>query len=144
MSVDDFAFLVLVGNILPITMQWHLEIFGMQVCVGQCWTPIGSDKKRSVPSPSRHGGIPLRILWILAPFWVCRNTPFWDSNFSPPCGHLAASYLFAHEEPGPKLQVLHLDMSLRTCLLSHEPWGLPLLPRATMGPTSGLPILAIL
>ena len=28
-------------------------------------------------------------------------TPFWDPNFTPPCGHLAAPYLSAHEEPGP-------------------------------------------
>ena len=28
-------------------------------------------------------------------------TPFWDPNFTPPCGQLAAPYLFAHEEPGP-------------------------------------------
>ena len=29
-------------------------------------------------------------------------TPFWDPNFTPPCGQLAASYLYAHREPGPK------------------------------------------
>ena len=28
-------------------------------------------------------------------------TPFWDPNFTPPCGHLAAPYLFAHRELGP-------------------------------------------
>ena len=28
-------------------------------------------------------------------------TPFWDPNFSPPCGQLAAPYLFAHRKPGP-------------------------------------------
>ena len=28
-------------------------------------------------------------------------TPFWDPNFTPPCGQLAAPYLYAHEEPGP-------------------------------------------
>ena len=27
-------------------------------------------------------------------------TPFWDPNFTPPCGQLAAPYLYAHEEPG--------------------------------------------
>ena len=27
-------------------------------------------------------------------------TPFWEPNFTPPCGQLAASYLYAHEEPG--------------------------------------------
>ena len=28
-------------------------------------------------------------------------TPFWDPNFTTPCGQLAARYLFAQEEPGP-------------------------------------------
>ena len=28
-------------------------------------------------------------------------TPFWDPNFTPPCGQLAAPYLSAHNEPGP-------------------------------------------
>ena len=27
-------------------------------------------------------------------------TSFWDPNFTPPCGQLAAPYLFAHREPG--------------------------------------------
>ena len=27
-------------------------------------------------------------------------TPFWDPNFSPPCGQLAAPYFYAHEESG--------------------------------------------
>ena len=27
-------------------------------------------------------------------------TPFWDPNFSPPCGQLAAPYLYAHKEAG--------------------------------------------
>ena len=25
-------------------------------------------------------------------------TPFWDPNFTPPCGQLAAPYLFAHKK----------------------------------------------
>ena len=32
-------------------------------------------------------------------------TPFWDSNFSPPCGQLAAQYLYAHKEPGPNFKL---------------------------------------
>ena len=28
-------------------------------------------------------------------------TPFWDPNFTPSCGQLAAPYLYAHKEPGP-------------------------------------------
>ena len=32
-------------------------------------------------------------------------TPFWDPNFSPPCGQLAAPYLFAHREPRPNFKL---------------------------------------
>ena len=28
-------------------------------------------------------------------------TPFWDPNFTRPCGQLVAPYLYAHREPGP-------------------------------------------
>ena len=37
-------------------------------------------------------------------FWLisaAKMTPFWDPNFNPPCGQLAAPYLYAHREPGP-------------------------------------------
>ena len=27
-------------------------------------------------------------------------TPFWDPNFTPPCGQLAAPYLYAHVKSG--------------------------------------------
>ena len=32
-------------------------------------------------------------------------TPFWDPNFSPLCGQLAAPYLYAHDESGPDLRL---------------------------------------
>ena len=31
-------------------------------------------------------------------------TPFWDPNSTPPCGQLAAPYLYAHEDPGPNFK----------------------------------------
>ena len=34
-------------------------------------------------------------------FRAAKMTPFWDPNFNPPSGQLAAPYLFAHREPGP-------------------------------------------
>ena len=34
-------------------------------------------------------------------FQAAKMTPFWDPNFNPPCGQLAAPYLYAHREPGP-------------------------------------------
>ena len=32
-------------------------------------------------------------------FQAAKMTPFWDPNFNPPCGRLAAPYLSAHKEP---------------------------------------------
>ena len=32
-------------------------------------------------------------------------TPFWDPNFTPLCGQLAAPYLYAHMEPGPNFML---------------------------------------
>ena len=32
-------------------------------------------------------------------------SPFWDPNFTPPCGQLAATYLYAHKEPGPNCKL---------------------------------------
>ena len=34
-------------------------------------------------------------------FRAAKMTPVWDPNFTPPCGQLAAPYLYAHREPGP-------------------------------------------
>ena len=34
-----------------------------------------------------------------------KMTPFWDPNFNPPCGQLAAPYLYAHKEPGPNFKL---------------------------------------
>ena len=31
---------------------------------------------------------------------VTKMAPFWNPNFTPPCGPLAAPYLDAHDEPG--------------------------------------------
>ena len=32
-------------------------------------------------------------------------TPFWDPNFTPPCGQSAALYLYAHEKAGPNFKL---------------------------------------
>ena len=32
-------------------------------------------------------------------------TRFLDPNFTPPCGQLAAPFLFAHMEPGPNFKL---------------------------------------
>ena len=38
-------------------------------------------------------------------FRAAKMTPFWDPNFNPPCGQLAAPYLYAHVKPGPNLKL---------------------------------------
>ena len=43
--------------------------------------------------------------WEHPEFWLIsssQNDPIWDSNFPLPCGQLAAPFLYAHREPGPK------------------------------------------
>ena len=50
-------------------------------------------------------------------------TPFWDPNFNPPCGQLAAPYLYAHREAGPNLK-LYTQMKVlgpASCPLWHWP-----------------------
>ena len=34
-------------------------------------------------------------------FLAAKMTPFWDPNFTPRCGQLAAPYLYANREPEP-------------------------------------------
>ena len=38
-------------------------------------------------------------------FQAAKMTPFWDPNFPLPCGQLAAPFLYAHREPGPKFKL---------------------------------------
>ena len=38
-------------------------------------------------------------------FQAAKMTPFWDPNFNPPCGQMAAPYLSAHREPGPNFKL---------------------------------------
>ena len=42
---------------------------------------------------------------ILAHFEQPKMTPFWDPNFTPLCGQLAAPYLYVHKEPGPNFEL---------------------------------------
>ena len=69
-------------------------------------------------------------------------TPFWDANFSPPCGQLAAPYSYAHKKLGPNFQVVHSDIGPRSCLLSCEPLALPWPGESRVGMTPILVILA--
>ena len=42
--------------------------------------------------------------WEHPEFWLIsgsQNDPLFGLQFQPPCGQLAAPYLYAHREPGP-------------------------------------------
>ena len=54
-----------------------------------------------IESPSRRGDILLGAPLNFGSFRAAKMTPFRDPNFTPPCGQLAAPYLYAHREPGP-------------------------------------------
>ena len=69
-------------------------------------------------------------------------TPFWDPNFNPPCGQLAAAYLSAHEKAWTQFEVVHSDRGPRSCLLSCEPLALPWPGEPRVGMTPILVILA--
>ena len=38
-------------------------------------------------------------------FQAAKMTPFWDPNFPLPCCQLAAPFLYAQKEPGPKFKL---------------------------------------
>ena len=45
--------------------------------------------------------------WGYPGFWLIlssQTTPFGDPNFTPPCGQLAAPYLYAHGNSGPNFK----------------------------------------
>ena len=58
-----------------------------------------------IRSPSWRGDILLGAPPNFGSFRAAKMTPFWDPNFTPPCGQLAAPYLYAHEKPGPNFQL---------------------------------------
>ena len=60
------------------------------------------------------------------------NDPFWDPNFSFYVWSMGGPISFTPWESRTYIQVLHLGISLRSCLLSHEPWVPPWLPWAPM------------
>ena len=80
--------------------EWHGDLWEPRVW-NLCWTPGGSRMEWRIRSLSRRGDVLLRAPPKFGSFRAAKMTPFWDPNFSPPCGQLAAPYLFAHREPGP-------------------------------------------
>ena len=77
--------------------------------------------------------------WISKPVWrytigstpdfgsfrAAKMTPFWDPNFNPLCGQLAAPYVDCPQGAQTQFQVVHSDFSPRSCLLTCEALALP-------------------
>ena len=101
MSVRNFAILAFVDPIGIVTTPSGMEISECQGHRSLSWTPGGSSMEWWIPSPSRRGDILLGASPIFGSFRAAKMTPFWDPNFTPPCGQLAAPYLYSHREPGP-------------------------------------------
>ena len=116
MSVDNFAILAFVDPIGIVTTPSGMEIFESQGHGSLCWTPGGSRMEWRIRSPSRRGDILLGAPPNFGSFRAAKMTPFWDPNFTPPCGQLAAPYLYAHREPGPNSK-LYTQICVVVCFL---------------------------
>ena len=98
MSVDDFAILSFVHPMGIVTTPSGMEIFVSQVHGSLRRTPGGWRMEW-------RGDILLGAPPNFGSFGAAKMTPFSDPNFTPPCGQLAAPYLYAHREPGPNFKL---------------------------------------
>ena len=105
MSVDNFAILAFVDPIGIVTTPSGMKIFESQVHGSLSWTLGGSRMEWRIRSPSRRGDILFGAPPKFGSFRAAKMTPFWDPNFTPPCGKLVAPYLYAHKEPGPNFKL---------------------------------------
>ena len=77
-------------------------------------------------------------------FWVTKMTPFWDPKFPPPVWSIGGPISPCPQKARTQFQIVHLDMSPRSCLLSCGSWGLPWLGGQPVGTTPILVDLASL
>ena len=100
--MDNFAILAFVDPIGIVTTPSGMEISESQRHGSLCWSlsewivygmtdPISKPAWRYTIGSSPE-------FWLIS---SSQNDLFWDPNFTPPCGQLAAPYLYAHREPGP-------------------------------------------
>ena len=78
-----------------------------------------------IGSPSRRGDILLGAPPNFGSFRAAKMTPFWDPNFTPPVWSIGGPKSLCPQGARTYFQVLHSDMSLRSCLLSCESLDLP-------------------
>ena len=101
MSVGNYAILAFVDPIGIVTTPSGMEIFESQGRGSLYQTPGRLRMDGRIRSPSRRGDILLGAPPNFDSFRAAKETPFWDPNFTPPCGQLAAPSLYGHREPGP-------------------------------------------
>ena len=125
MSVDDFAILAFVDPIGIVTTPSGMQIFDSQVHGSLHSTPGGSRIEWQFQSPSRRGDILLGAPPNFGSFGAAKMTPFWDPNFTPPCGQLAAPYLYAHGKPGPNFKLYTQTKVLSPASYPGSHWPCP-------------------
>ena len=103
--MDNFAILAYVDPIGIVTIPSGMEIFESQGHGSPRWTPGELRMEWRIGSPSRRGDILFGAPPNFGLFRAAKMTPFWDPNFTPPCGQLAAPYLYAHGKPGPNFKL---------------------------------------
>ena len=105
MSVDNFAILAFVDQTGIVTTPSGMKIFENQWHGSLGWTPGGSRMAWQIRSPSQPGDILLGAPPNFGSFRAAKMTPFWDPDFTSPCGQFAAPYLYAHRESGSDLKL---------------------------------------
>ena len=101
--MDSFAILAFVDLIGIVTTPSGMKFFESQVHGSLSQTPARSRIEWRIGSPSWRGDILLGAPPNFGSFRAAKMTPFWDPNFTPPCGQLVAPYLYAQKEPGPNI-----------------------------------------
>ena len=101
MSVGNFAILAFVDPIGIVTTPSGMEIFESQGHGSLRWTPSGSRMVWQILISKPAWRYTIGSTPNFGSFRAAKMTPFWDLNFTPQCGQLAAPYLYAHREPGP-------------------------------------------
>ena len=111
MGVGNFAIFAFVDPVGIVTTPSGMKILQSQVHGSLGWTPGGLRMEWQIRSPGWRGHILLGAPPNFGSFRAAKMTPFWDPNFTPLCGQLAAPYLCAHVRPGPNF-ILYTQMKV--------------------------------
>ena len=105
--------------------KWHGDLWeprAWEPPLDSWWMVYGMADPISKPA-LRYTIGSTREFWLIS---SSQNDPLLGPQFHPPpCGQLAAPYLYAHEETWTQFQVVHSDIGHRFDLLSRVPLALP-------------------